>query len=336
METHRAASSSQPPSVSVILSAYNVAPFLKKAVDSALGQSFRDFEIIVVDDGSTDDCGEILAAVQDPRLHVIRQSNAGSAIARNRGIGAARGEYLAFLDGDDFWALNYLDRHLEILRDRPRIDLTFALCTIVDTAGAVRGVANVRRSGPVSFRELLVDNHIRCGSAVVVRSAAMIAAGCFDPALKACIDYDAWLRVLLLREGNAYCIGEPLVGFRRRQGQITSNWGKLCESHAMLLQKLSPLAGGLSRRDRTAAQSNMLRFCAYVAYESGSLAAAARLLRDSFFLMPLRSAIEPRFWLMLSAIAARLLLGANVHRRLENLAFALRSRLLMRQIVSRG
>jgi hypothetical protein len=84
-----------------------------------------------------------------------------------------------------------------------------------------------------------------------------------------------------------------------------------------------------------AAKSNMLRFCAYIAYESGSLGAAVRLLRESFCLMPFRSAIEPRFWLMLSAIAARLLLGANLHRRLEDLAFALRSRLLMRQIVWR-
>jgi glycosyltransferase involved in cell wall biosynthesis len=203
METHRAALSKHAPSVSVILTAYNVAPFLKRAVDSALGQSLTDFEMIVVDDGSTDECGEILATIRDPRLRVIRQSNAGSAVARNRCISAARGEFLAFLDGDDFWTPNYLQRHLDILRDHPRIDLTFALCTIVDAAGAVRGLANVRRAGPVSFRELLVDNHIRCGSAVVVRSAAILAAGCFDPSLTACIDYDAWLRVLLLREGNS-------------------------------------------------------------------------------------------------------------------------------------
>ena len=335
METHRAAASSCSPLVSVIISAYNVAPFLKKAVDSALGQSFKDFEIIVVDDGSTDGCGEVLAAIQDPRLRVIRQANAGSAIARNRGISAARGEYLAFLDGDDLWAPNYLQRHLEILRDRPRIDLTFALCAIVDTAGRMRGVANVRKSGLVTFRELLLDNHIRCGSAVVVRSAAMMAAGCFDPGQKACIDYDAWLRVVLLRDGNTYCIGEPLVCFRRRQGQITSKWDLLRESHTKMLEKLAPLAGGLSRRDRIAATSNMLRFCAFIAYESGSLGAATRLLGTSFFLMPSRSAIEPRFWWMLSAIAARLLLGAGLHRRLENLAFKLRSRLLMRRIGSR-
>src|SRR6185312_7639068 len=89
--------------VSVVLPLYNKAPFITRALDSIAAQTYRNFEAIIVDDGSTDGSGDIAASYPDPRFRVIRQTNAGPGAARNRGVDEAKGEVLAFLDADDEW-----------------------------------------------------------------------------------------------------------------------------------------------------------------------------------------------------------------------------------------
>jgi hypothetical protein len=101
---------------SVIIPLYNKAPYVQRALDSVLAQSLRDFELIVVDDGSTDAGDEIVARCRDPRVRLIRQTNAGPGAARNRGLREAKGELVAFLDADDEWLPEYLGRAAEYLR----------------------------------------------------------------------------------------------------------------------------------------------------------------------------------------------------------------------------
>lgn len=105
--------------VSVIVPLYDKEPYVRRALDSIAVQTFREFETIVVDDGSRDRGPEIVEAFADPRFRLIRQSNAGPAAARNRGISEARGEFLAFLDADDVWRPRYLQRALEVLQSTP-------------------------------------------------------------------------------------------------------------------------------------------------------------------------------------------------------------------------
>ncbi len=114
-----------PPAVSVVIPAYNAAWCVRKAIDSVLAQDFRDFEVIVVNDGSTDDTAAVLAGYGDA-IRVIDQPNGGMSSARNAGIRAARGEFIAFLDADDWWLPGKLGRQVELLRGRP--DLGFCSC----------------------------------------------------------------------------------------------------------------------------------------------------------------------------------------------------------------
>src|SRR3974390_561577 len=111
------------PTVSVAIPLYNKAPFIVDTVRSALAQTFSDFEIVVIDDGSTDDGPEKLAALREPRLTVIRQQNAGVAAARTRAMRAGRGRYVAFLDGDDLWHPHHLSHLIELMRRYPQAAL---------------------------------------------------------------------------------------------------------------------------------------------------------------------------------------------------------------------
>ena len=320
------------PVVSVILTACNVAPFIEQAAESALRQTHTQLELIIVDDGSTDGSAEKADALTDPRVRVIHQRNAGSSAARNAGIEAARGRYLAFLDGDDYWLPEKVARQVALLESHPEVDLSFSLSITVHAFGNVIGVQSGHAGGPVSFRELLIDNPIRSGSSVVVRTEAMKEAGGFDPALRACTDYDGWLRVARLRSGNTWCIPEPLDYYRRRTSQTTSDWRRLRDSHRQLLDKLE-LAGADWSHVCRLSDCHMHRYFAYIAYEGGQYGQAARLMLESLRLAPVQCLLDPRSWMMTAAIASGLLLHRRLHRRLEGFAFKVRARLLRRALL---
>lgn len=114
------------PLVSVVIPTYNYGRFIGDAIASVLAQTVRDFELIVIDDGSTDDTRAVLASVKDRRVLSLWQANAGVSAARNRGMERARGRYLAFLDADDLWKPNYLERQIALLDSEPQVALSFS------------------------------------------------------------------------------------------------------------------------------------------------------------------------------------------------------------------
>ncbi len=112
------------PQVSVIIPLYNKGPYIKRALDSVLSQTFQDYEVIVVDDGSTDDGPEVVSGYKDARLRIIHQENAGPGAARNRGIKEAKGQYIAFLDADDEWLPEFLENSVLNLQKHPECVLS--------------------------------------------------------------------------------------------------------------------------------------------------------------------------------------------------------------------
>src|SRR5580658_3527192 len=172
--------------ISVIIPTYNVAGFVREAVDSALSQTLRDTEVIVVDDGSTDGSADALRDLDDPRLRVIRENHAGSAAARNAGLRLASGELVAFLDADDRWAPQNLERQSAFLESHPEVDMTFSYSLVVDEEGRSLGFKCSSRAGTVSLRQLLRANEIGNGSCLLLRREALDRAGWFEPKLAAC------------------------------------------------------------------------------------------------------------------------------------------------------
>jgi glycosyltransferase involved in cell wall biosynthesis len=205
--------------VSVIIPAYNAEPQIAQTLKSVLAQTYQQFEIIVVDDGSTDRTADVVRSLQaiDPRIQLIQQRNAGVSAARNAAIAQARGEYLAPLDADDVWLPPMLERCIERLNKG--VGVAYAWSVDIDAAGNILG-----RYAPVSSPEgrvllpLICAQFLKNGSSAVFRRDCIEKVGGYNPQqrsrqLESCEEWD-----LLLRIADKYefgCVPEFLVGYRQ-------------------------------------------------------------------------------------------------------------------------
>jgi glycosyltransferase involved in cell wall biosynthesis len=222
------------PLVSVVIPAYNVALYLRQALDSVLAQTFRDIEIVVVDDGSKDDTARILGEYAS-LVQVIRQDNAGVSLARNRGIAATRGRYVAFLDADDVWYPSKIERQLAALSKDGRWGAAYTGIVAVDQdlrPAAFRGQPRPR----ARLEDLLfLGNVIGAPSTVLCERSLLDKVGGFDPAFSLCADWDLWIR---LATATAFAhVDEPLVLYRRHAGNMSREVPVLEDESVRLLLK---------------------------------------------------------------------------------------------------
>lgn len=314
------------PQVSVVMPAFNVAPFILESVRSVLGQSFRDLELIVVDDGSVDGTADRLLGVRDPRLRVIRQANGGSSSARNSGIRLASGEYVGFLDADDLWSPNKLETQIAFLEQHPEVDLTFSRSELIDEDGNATGRTSAAVSGKVTLQDLLTENVINNGSAVVMRRKALDLAGHFDAELKACVDWDLWLRVAMLRPRNTFCVNGLLTKYRLRSGQITKDWQRMEAGWRKMFAKMLQGAGPEVDIVANKARAKFYRYLAYIAYENHDYATSSRLLRRALGFSALKILPDRRTWVLMSALLAQGILPPRMHLACDAIARRVRSR----------
>ncbi len=208
-----------PPLVSVIIATYNMGRYVREAIDSVLGQDYPSVELIVVDDGSTDDTTRVLSLYSnDPRVVVIRQPNQGQTIAKNRGFNEAKGEYIAFCDADDTWIEHKLTRQIPLFDNESKIGVVYADILMISSNGCPLQTPKMRRYSGNITRHLLVDNFIPFVTAVV-RRQVMEEFGGFDENLPMGIDYDLWLRISVKYEFRY--IDEPLAHYRVWDGQMS-------------------------------------------------------------------------------------------------------------------
>ena len=218
-------SKGQPPRVSVITPVYNSALYLEETVRSVLGQTWTDFELLLVDDGSSDDSPEIIGTLarEDGRIRALAlPENRGAAEARNLGIRQARGRYLAFVDSDDVWYPDKLDRQLRFMEETG-CGLSYTGYRMVDRQGRPTGRV-VRVPGTMGYRDLLKNTVIGCLTVMVDRART----GDFEmPSVRAGQDTATWL--MLLRRGvAARGLDEPLADYRQVPGSVSSNkWKSL-------------------------------------------------------------------------------------------------------------
>jgi glycosyltransferase involved in cell wall biosynthesis len=248
------------PLVSIIIPTYNRAWIVRDAIDSVLGQTYADFELIVVDDGSTDRTPQILDAYGD-RLRVIRQANQGVSAARNRGIGESSGPLIALLDSDDLWLPGKLSVQVDFFRKHPA-----ALICQTDEIWIRNGLQvnpgkrHRKPSGMIFERSL--ELCLVSPSAVMFRRELIEKVGLFDESLPACEDYDLWLRVGC--RFPVHLIGRPLTIKRGGHEDQLSRQSSLDKYRIRSLVKLIE-AGGLNLTQRNAAVIALRKKCAVYA-----------------------------------------------------------------------
>jgi len=227
--------------VSLIIATFNHARFLGAAIDSALAQTLGAVDVIVVDDGSTDDTPAVLARYAG-RVRVLRQPNRGLAAARNAGLAAARGTYVAFLDADDVMAPTKLAAQLEMLERSPTIGWTYC-DVLIETVATRTTVTASERFGYGAraldgwlFPELIHGNFIPA-IAPMIRRTALDAAGGFDERLTALEDWDMWLRLSLIAE--ARYTPAVLVTYRIRPGGMSEDRARMDRNRFCVLDKIN-------------------------------------------------------------------------------------------------
>ena len=233
------------PLVSVVIPTFNYGRFVASAIQSALDQTFRDFEIVVVDDGSTDDTTEIVSRF-GAAVRYIYQPNRGLSAARNRGIQAARGEWIGFLDADDLWLPTKLERQLSVLNGtaggRVVVHSNYA---ILDEDGGIQlkwsqpGLNNPfpeSLRSELSVRDFVFKNWVGVLTALVRRHEVESIGG-FDNELRGAEDWDLWLRLALAGHRFVY-VEDSLAIYRWHRGSMQSAIDQMLASRLRLLDKL--------------------------------------------------------------------------------------------------
>ena len=249
------------PRVSVIVPAYNAAVYLPYAIDGVLAQSYPDWEIVIVDDGSTDDTRAVVDSYRpklSDKLQFIYQSNRGLAAARNIGIRAARGEFIALLDADDVWLPYRLERGVSVMDADPGAGLVHARVVRIDARGTITGQLKVDpkyMSGRIARHVYTRRAHIVCPT-VMFRKSCLETAGWFDETMQATEDRDLWFRIALHYE--VVFINQVLAHYRLSPSSMTSNLDRLLKAQLYFVAKHQK-SGAARRLDQLQALGNIYR-----------------------------------------------------------------------------
>jgi glycosyltransferase involved in cell wall biosynthesis len=248
------------PEVSVVIPTYNSARYAAEAVESVLAQTFEDLEVIVVDDGSTDDTAEVIGSMASP-VRYLHQPNSGVSVARNHGIEESTGRYVALLDADDTWLPEKLSKQIEALRGAPGYRLCYTALMITDADLSPIGVREAGFAGTALETLLLQGNIVGGGSSTVLCERDLFGEiGGFDPDLSQCADWDMWIRLASLTD--FLYLSEPLVRYRQH-GESMSNDPQLLEKDSVRVLEKGFQTPGIepqvaARRQHALARNDMV------------------------------------------------------------------------------
>ena len=300
------------PRVTVITAVFNAESFIEPTLRSLLAQTFTDFEAIVIDDGSRDASMEVVERVagRDTRVRIIRQENTGIAGALNRGLNESRGEFIGFLDHDDLWRPDKLDRQVEALERDETIGFVGCYSALITPDGRCLGWRFGTAARGNVYRRMLFCDLVAGGSVPLVRKKAFEAAGHFDPApeIQGRTDWDQWIR--LSRRSSYATVEGVLVGYTRSSSNFSRNYQRMANAGKAVLSKTASSDPAIDRQtlQRAQARDTFGIFCMGLA--DGEIATIGGLLRQSLALSWRPVMLSPRRLLVVSIfLIAKILPG---------------------------
>mgnify|MGYP005837404241 CR=1 FL=1 len=277
------------PVVSVVVPAYNAEKTILETIRSIQQQTFSNFELIVINDGSTDQTLEVLNTVEDSRLKVFSYENGGLPVARNRGIARATGEFITFIDADDLWTPDKLELQLAALQQHPDAEVAYSWTTFIDENGEFLYAGNpVHYEGNV-YPELLVGCFISSGSNILARKQVIEEVGMFDPSLKSTEDWDCYLR-LAARHPFAL-VPKYQILYRRSSGSMTSKVEVMEKYNLIVIERAFQAAPAELKHLKNQSLANLYRFlsklCLEYIHNDEGVKKAGQKLQKSIQLYPM-------------------------------------------------
>jgi glycosyltransferase involved in cell wall biosynthesis len=226
------------PKVSVVIPAYNAMAYLPETVESVLKQTFTDFEVLIIDDGSSDHIVQWASQVTDRRVKLISQENQGVSAARNTGIAHAKGEYVAFLDADDLWEPTKLEKQVHCLENNPAAGLVYTWSALIDQLGNPLGILLASHIEGNVWEQIVVKDMISNGSSPMVRRSCFETVGVFDPDRKisGAADRDMWIRIAA--SYPFIVVKEPLTLYRRHPQSMAKNRSEMLQATRQMFEKI--------------------------------------------------------------------------------------------------
>ncbi|MEM9543610.1 MAG: glycosyltransferase, partial [Cyanobacteria bacterium P01_E01_bin.42] len=256
------------PRISVIIPAYNAEKTIAKTIQSVLEQTFEDFEIIVINDGSSDRTLEIVESISDSRIQVYSYPNTGAAISRNRGLSLASGEFIALLDADDLWTTDKLEAQFQALQNHPEAGVAYSWTDYIDESDRyVRSGLHISVDGNV-LQELLVHNFLENGSNPLIRSQIIQEIGQFDPHLSAGMDWDFYLR--LANFCHFVVISRPQILYRISISSITTNVRRQEQESLKVIEKAFQQVPNHLKSLKQKSLANLYKYLACKSLENSS------------------------------------------------------------------
>ena len=256
----------------IVIPCFNGSSTLREAIDSALAQTYPTFEVLVVDDGSTDHSADIVRSYGDRRLRLVQQDNGGLNSARNTGIREARADFIGLLDADDIWKPTKLAKQMAHLNSDPEIGLSFSGSWMIDVDSKPTGLCQVPQTTGIRSSDLLYRNPVGNGSTPVIRRAALDEIThahpvdghiCwFDEELRQSTDIECWIRLSLQTQWKIEGIAEALTGYRVNPKGLSANVLRQFDTWLQMVQKTAAYAPQFIAEHGAHAKACQLRYLA--------------------------------------------------------------------------
>lgn len=255
------------PKVTVVIPAYNAMPYLPKTLSSVLTQTFTDFEVLIINDGSKDEIIEWSNLITDQRVKVISQENQGLSNARNTGIQNANGKFIALLDADDLWHSDKLEKQVNYLETHPEVGLVYTWVEMFYDDQTTRSKYLSPEVEGEALAEILIKNIVTCGSTPLIQQESFSQVGLFDEKLSSSADWDMWIRI-----ASKYHFGvvrENLVYYRQHNKNMSRDIQKMFAEAEVVIEKGFDLAPQDLRDKKKEAYSNTCLYLAWTAFDNG-------------------------------------------------------------------
>ena len=326
------------PIFSVVIPMYNVSRYIEQCIQSVLDQSFENFEIVCVDDGCSDDTVKKVQAFDDERIRLVCQKNRGLSGARNTGINASRGIYVALLDADDFWHQDKLQSHYDHFNSNPEVGVSYSASSFIDEEGELLGIGQNPKIKNISSKDVLCRNPIGNGSAPVFRSAVLnqvsqvqviggeLRTCYFDESMRQSEDIEYWLRISLVSSWRFEGIDKPLTYYRVNSGGLSANLNNQYQSWCYAMKKNSGTDPELFKRYFSLAQAYQKRYLSRRAIQQGNYKDAIRLMKEALQADKRLFIEEPARTAITAACACLCFLPERVFMRLQSIGMQLMGR----------